>query len=360
MKAVLILPGEIDFCPYLEYYIDVFESRGIEYEFISWNRYGNKSKKNESRIDYCFNLYSPYTNSFVKKLLDFRKFSSFVRDCLIKTNYDLVIVHTLVNGLFLKDFLLKEYKNRYIYDIRDYSIVFPFFKKSIKKLIENSAFTAISSNGFLQWLPKEFDYVISHNIRKKKVQSALNERIMIPDIKKEHVVILTIGQIRHYSTNVRLINSLGNKNKMSLVFAGWGIESEKLKKYAENKFSNITFKGRYEKQKECTIVEKSDFLNVILPVTLLERTLISNRFYLSLVFKKPMIVNQESVQADLIKRYKLGIVVKKSDNIHEKIVDYISNYDKISFEKGCKELLKRIEIDINEFENKVLKLLTKK
>ena len=342
-------------CPYLKYYTDIFELIKVDYEFICWDRYTNSNNYN-NRKSHCFTLYSPYSNHFFKKLFGYGLFSRFVINCIKREGYDLLLVHSLVNAVFLKRFLLKSYKNRFIYDIRDYSPIFPFFKRSIKEIIAHSAITTISSFGFLQWLPKGFEYVIGHNIGKQEVISALKGEKSNHIENKNDIKVLTIGQIRHYLTNVRLLSSLGNQPGISLIFAGWGFETDRLEEFALNRFSNVLFTGKYDKQHEWSIVDSSDILNVILPSIFFERTLISNRFYLSLVYKKPMIVNEESVQADLVKKYNLGFVVKSTDNIKEKLLDYLKDFDAIAFDENCNNLLRLIKKDIEKFELKIISL----
>ena len=52
----------------------------------------------------------------------------------------------------------------------------------------------------------------------------------------------------------------------------------------------------------------------------------TNRFYLSLIFKKPMIVNKDSIQASFVKKYNLGIIISSEDNISERIMDYKNSF----------------------------------
>ena len=57
--------------------------------------------------------------------------------------------------MLLFDLLLFKYKNNYILDIRDPSYEkFKLFNQILKKIICSSYFTTISSEGFLEFLPK--------------------------------------------------------------------------------------------------------------------------------------------------------------------------------------------------------------
>ena len=48
MKVALLLPAEPEKAPYIQYYIDVFKEKGIEYDVIAWNRSGNNPKAFDS------------------------------------------------------------------------------------------------------------------------------------------------------------------------------------------------------------------------------------------------------------------------------------------------------------------------
>ena len=77
-----------------------------------------------------------------------------------------------------------------------------------------------------------------------------------------------------------------------------------LKKYEVKKiYNNVKFTGYYPKKEEFSIVDGCDFMNIILPDDTLSRYLISNRFYLSLLRRKPMIVSSGGIQAEYVKEY---------------------------------------------------------
>jgi hypothetical protein len=358
MKVAIILSSRIDNnnTPYLKYFTKVFENNHINFEYICWDRNNtNDESLNQFNVN-CFKLYSPESNNLIKKLFHYWLFSRYVIKILEKSNFDLLTVHTIVNTIFLKKYLLKHYKKKYIFDIRDYSPIVPFCQNSIKNLILHSAFTSISSEGFKKWLPKNSKCIIGHNIEREFVIKALKKQENKKYDFHSIIKILAIGHLRNYETNIRLINDLGNKENISMVFAGGGVQKLRLENFSKLKFSNVIFLGQYLKTIEPTIVQSVDFLNIILPNTVLESTLMSNRFYLSLVHRKPMIVNEESEQTKLVLKYKLGFVVNAEDNIYEKLLNYIENFNSSEFEKGCLELLQLIEIDINNFENKIRQL----
>ena len=354
MKIGIINPNIIENDPYVGYYTDVFNKLGIDYTYIGWNRnhvYPQSYKNQKAEI---FQYYSPESNSILKKIYDYWLFSRFVIKCLNKDQYGFLTVHTITNGVFLGKYLRRFYSNKYVFDIRDYSPVYPFVKGLVKDLIKKSAFTAISSLGFKDWLPVDCDYIMGHNLKKDFVEDGL-KMIDPKQESKQEKVVLTIGQIRDFSTNARFISSLGNKPNIKVVFAGSGIQKDNLESFSKENFTNVSFSGYYKKEEEPAIVKRSDFINIVLPGGIGFKTLTTNRFYLSLVYKIPMIVNEDSFQAELVKKYHLGFVVSSEDNIYEKLMQYIKHIDYEEFIKGCMDLLDVIKDDINVFENRLIK-----
>lgn len=357
MKIAIILSGSIESQPYIRYYTDVLDTLNeVEYEFICWNRDEKNPLFYNNHKIISIDVSGSITNSNFKKIYDYFLFSKKVTNYLNENRYDFLIIHTLVNAVFLKKILLRYYKNKYVFDIRDYSPIYPFTKHILTNIVKNSFFTVISSEGFLDWLPKSSKYILGHNVSKQKLVLPFIENQLL-DLKNKELTVLTIGKIRDFSSNARVIVNLGDKSKIKMVFAGSGIESKKLETFSINKYSNVLFTGIYKKTEEGAIVNLSHFINIVLPINRLSNTLISNRFYLGLTHRRIMIVNQESFHAKYVKKYNLGIIVKSEDDIFQKITEYILFFDYALFEKGCIDLLNLIEKDIVSFEKKLASII---
>lgn len=352
MKVAIIISAEIDKSPFINYYTEILDRLSVPYDIYCWNK-NNKISNTEYKPNVIvFSKENPDTNSYLKKIWNYWIFSLHIKKKLRESEYDIIIVHTIVNAIFLSNFLHKHYSKKYIFDIRDYSPIVPLSKFIIKRIINNSIFTSISSLGFKHFLPKDGNYIISHNTSSGHIDKGIKHENK--DIfNKDNITILTIGQLRNYQSNLRLINDCGNKEGINIKFSGDGLSKVKLEKYSLNIYSNVSFTGKYIKEDEPKIVEDSDIMYILLPINRLEANLMSNRFYLSLIHRKPMIVNEESIQAYYVKKYNLGIVIKSEDNIYERIIEYKARYDNNKFNKGCEMLLSIIRKDISYFENKI-------
>lgn len=167
MRKVLLLgDSPISMSPYIMSYIEVFERRNIPYELVYWN----KTMEDVSKLP---DNYIPYNHAHDnmmarwKKLFKIYGFARFAKKRLKQNDYSYVVVFTIAHAVFFYPLLEKEYKGRYVFDIRDHSPMCKVgvIRRILKKLIDNSAFTVLSSRGFLRWLPyvNEDKLVISHN-----------------------------------------------------------------------------------------------------------------------------------------------------------------------------------------------------
>jgi len=355
MRVGILIPGNIESQPYLRYFTDLFDSLEIDYEYVCWDRDNKNPTMYNNHKVITIKYSASIKNSNFRKLIDYWIFSKIVKKKLPKLGYDFLIIHTIANAFFLKNYLIRNFNNKFIFDIRDYSPIYPLIKNSVKELIDYSVITTISSEGFLNWLPKVNKYLLSHNVAKGYLESQQCNKL----IRNDEIKILTIGQLRNSISNKRIINSLGNKENVKLLFAGVGVEKFDLETFALGRYSNVTFTGRYEKVDEPLLVMSSDLINIVLPNNLSNTTPMSNRFYLSIVHRKPMIVNEESIQAYFVKKFNLGLIVKSEDDIYDKIMEYLEGFDYVTYDKGCSDLIEIIKSDIVNFENNIKNKLKK-
>ncbi len=344
MKIAIILPAEPEMAPYIHYYIDLFKNKYINYDLIAWNRSGENSKQAENLMMY--EHVSPDTSHILAKIWGYVGFVKFAKKHMQKVKYDLVIVHTILPAVLMKQFLIEEYGGRFILDIRDRGSLFVFWKNRLKSLLDSSALNVISSAGFTQWLPKNKFY-LSHNVGVNGINGMTIEK----DISfGQKITILSIGQIRFYEANRYLIDSLGGNSRFYLHYAGFGPDSERLQEYCKSKcIFNVCFSGQYLKQDEPQILANCDFINIIFPRTSGTLSAMPNRFYGAAMYRKPVIVTSGSVQAEYVKKYRLGIIVDGTENLQEKIDTYIQSFDSKEFIKGCDAFLKEISQDNADF-----------
>jgi hypothetical protein len=355
MKIGLLLPANIWLCPFVKIYTDVLQNNNIDYEIIFFNRDGIDGMEEQG---IAFNYSVKQSRNKFSKILPYLKYALFLTRTIKKNKYDKLIVFGPQIGIFLYWFLKKHYKNNFILDYRDLSIE-QTFKRIFRKLLSVSCLNAISSPGYLKCLPTEFQYIISHNFDIKLVRESLEKNIFVNN-PSEKIHVLTIGGIRDYIANISVVDALSNKNNFRLDFVGKGSTSNLIEQYVENnQIDNIFFSGYYKKEDEGKYIKDCSMLNIFFPKIISSSTILSNRFYLALVYKKPMIVTSNSTQGDYVEKYNLGLSIDNTDDLDVKIQNYLEHFDADLFCKNCNLLLKEFVKDYSVFEKSILTVLQK-
>lgn len=271
------------------------------------------------------------------------------------------MVFTISECIFLQKYLQRNLKDCYIFDIRDYSAIlnFKLFRIITERMIEYSKFTVLSSAGFLNWLPTgdEYSYIVVHNTSITFLKKQKDRNIQSLALNKNKIKILTIGQLRDYESNSAVIEHLANNPNYHLQFSGSGLAEEKLKKYTENILAkNVTYTGIYKKEDEEAIIEDFDMINIYFNHDVNSDSLMSNRFYLSVLQRKPMIVRKNTFQAELVEQFGLGVVLDDVDDFPKKIEYWWNNFDQEKYNEGCRRFINMVIADMNDFEIKIVDL----
>ena len=338
-RKMLVIDGAmVSRSPHVAVYLDILDEFGIAYDVIGWNRKGDDI----SDLPEYFLIYDHITDdhySPLRKVIEIFNFYRFAKNIINRSSYDGIVIFEIANSLFFYQLLKKQFKGKYIFDIRDYS---PFCKLKIAnffldKLIHNSYRTVISSKGFTAWLPSEYEYVISHNISPAMLQNYKNF-----EFRQFHepVKLLTIGNLRDPDTNIAFLCGFGNNKNYAMSFVGDGYAQPLIKKISdEQHISNVTYFGHYEKKDEVEFYKQSDMINCCMDDNLTSKYLMSNRIYLAALFRKPIICIEGSYQSDIVRKYQLGIVVQNIENIEVEVRDYINTFSLMDFVMGCEKFL---------------------
>lgn len=347
MKVAIIGDSSRLFMPYVDNYEKILKKNNVEYIIIQWDRYKTDNS-------HCEFIYRDKKNGHKKNIIDYIKYCDFIKDKLENLKFDLIIICG-IPIVWILSFYLQILNNvKYIIDIRDYHKIIKFI--SIKKIINNSAITVLSSPGFKEWLPKYDKYIINHNTQIENISSLENPNSFISD---ENVKISYIGSIRDYKVNIELIDSLKNNCKINLFFHGDGEVNIDIENYIKrHNIKNVFITGRYYKEDESIFYQKSDLINVIIPNNEINsKTLLPNRLYNALLFGKPLITLDGTYLAKQIEKYKIGIVINSLNNVEYDILEYIKYFDKKNYENGRLNFIRDVIRDNIEFENTIEKLV---
>ena len=355
MKIGVLLPTNVYFAPYSRIYTDIFDEIGVKYDII----YFDKRNLDEPAA-YRFTQQLNSTDGSLKRLLGYYRYSRFLIKTIKKEKYDRLVVCGPQIAIFISRFLIRHYRGRYILDYRDLSIEQRFMSR-YRKLLRYSAYNMISSPGFKRCLPQEASYMMSHNISIALLREAVSEssetpppaKLFMPEGK---MTVLTIGGIRDYDQNAAVMQALANQRDFSTSFIGRGEEGAdvKLRELAQKEhIENVFFAGFYKKEEEPRLIQQSTFLNIFYPRKLSHDTALSNRFYSSLLFRKPMITTADTIQGDYAQQYGIGVAIDTADGLSDKLKAFADHFDSSVYEAKRKELLISFLDDYTQFRQAV-------
>lgn len=345
--------------PYLKYYEDIIQKEKVNYECIFWDRFTNK-KTEKINNEYTLHIKCLPGENKLGKIIPMLKYKYIVEKIIKKEQYTHLIILTTLPGVLINKVLLKQFKNKYILDIRDYTYEkYEFYKNIVDKLVDKSFFTAISSKGFLRFLNDNKKIVPCHNISNIEGYKENGE-----DLKnKKHITIGFLGNIRYFEENCKLIDALANNQKFKIVYIGITNVDCDLEGYCKGKnITNVYFKGKFKNEDKPKLYDEIDLINAVYGNDSLEvTTLLPNRLYEGLLLKKPILATEDTFLGENIKANEVGLCLNLDDsNIDLKIEEYISSLDFDKFNLNCKRMLNKINIEQKHFSEQINLYVNKK
>ena len=144
----------------------------------------------------------------------------------------------------------------------------------------------------------------------------------------------------------------------TLRFVGRGQGTvERLQEYCDSvNATNVSFVGAYDKPEEAGYVKSCTFMNIFYPRIITHDTALSNRFYNSLIYRKPMIVTKDTIQGDYAEKYRVGVAIKDCSHLTEELRAFL-HQDYQSYSNRCDELLKQFLSDQQQLEDAVVQFV---
>lgn len=335
---------------YAEYYKDILKQHDVPFDILYFERYLDDYKPAGNEL--VFSRYCPTGGSKFKKIGMMLEYAHFVRSAIRKGKYTSIIVLTTVPAILICDILLKDYKGRYIIDIRDYTHEQnKLYYSIVEKLVDGADSVVLSSEAFKQFLPASDKYVVTHNITKEYTShtaSTIGSR--------EPMVIGFVGSVRYFHENNELIRQVADSKRYSLAYYGTTAQGCDLEGFCrENGISNAKFYGKYNNAEKGRIYESIDIINAIYGLNGLETTTaIPNRFYDSAIYRCPIIVSKGTYLQTVVEKYGIGIAVDiHEENVVAALDSYLSHFDEDAFNRGCTALLQRVQCEMTIYWNTV-------
>ncbi|MEK5585138.1 hypothetical protein MKZ21_23095 [Paenibacillus sp. FSL P2-0536] len=349
----LIFIGDINFCPYLEKYTSVLQEKNIEYEVLFWNR---ENKNFDLPTNYIyFNKKSRYRKNPVFKILEFMQFSLWLQRIIIKKKYSKLIILSTLSGMFLANVLLKKYPGKYVFDIRDYSYEhIKFFSLLEEKLIKKSFFTCISSQGFKEFLPKNYPYVMAHNFNSKDL--SISRKFEKKGLDRPLNLVWN-GTVRYFEHQEKILSKLANDKRFNIIYHGMGSDYELYINFCEKMgFSNIKFTGNYNNLEKEKLLKDADILNNSYGTKkeMEVKYAMANRYYDGLIYKIPQLVEINTFKHKKVQEIEVGIGIDiASENLADLLYEYYCNINETQFNYNCNQEIGGILKEDNLYIDKI-------
>lgn len=349
MKKICILSAvNIRHMSMISLYTQKLKRDGIDFDIIYMDKYGEEEEFAAKR-KYVFTNIIKHSDSKIKKIAQYFKFKKFTIPILEKNKYDFIIVWNDVAIFMFADYLSRKWKGKYCLNIRDYcGEKNPIVYMRFRRVINNSAFTTISSEGFKEFLPP-FDYLHVHSLN-SEVLSVIIPRDSFQNID-EPIRISFIGNVRFFEMNKKLLEIFKNDARFRLQF--FGTNAKILESFAaDNNINNVSFHDAFQISETAKFIEDTDLVNNLYGSGTLELDYaVSIKLYYGIYNRTPILATAGTYMAKVIEKYKIGYIVEFIDNnIPEKLFSWYKDTEFSVFNSNCEKLLKMINESNEKFE----------
>ena len=359
MKILILGFTKIKYMPYLNMYLNQLNTKEDEVHLLYWSR-DDKADLNVPNgvVGHKFDICMEDTIPLGKKLPIIYKYRKYARNIIKNLNPDYIIVLHSTTAYTIKDYLVKKYKKRYLFDYRDltYEKRFKFYGNAIKQIAENAYATFTSSDGFREVLPRENVYT-SHNVRPDAVELHLKSKVK--NYNKEKPIRLAFwGLLRHYDINEQIIKSLGKDDRFEIHYYGRAQgRMLELMEDSKNKYNNFYFHGEYTPDELPEIANKTDIImNIYDKIGTIEFAM-GNKYYDGITFCLPQLCTKDTYMGEKCMESGVGLACNPyNQNFADEIYSYYNNLDRTNFVEDCSKELRRIVDQMTEDE-KIIKSL---
>lgn len=351
-ELLIILPAMRNEAPYLENFISLLEKdTRWSWHLVCWPRYMKGEIKPDERETVYFSSASTGDPQY-KKMIDYWRFASFARGVIRKRKPDCLLLVSIQLLVFMALFI-KFCRIPYMLDIRDPSSLWKYTKFFLTGVVCKARQVFISSPAYRSWLPETSRICLSHNTTRERLELATQ---FAPFEFAAPYSIMTVGQIRFSSVNIPFVRALQHDDFL-LSFIGKVDPNETQAFKAIENCPNVSFTGYYEKSQEMGMIAPGHFIAILTAEG--SKTCMANRLYLALVACKALIANEQTITAEYIEKYNLGVVVSADmSDAAEKIRNYAEHFSPEMYMIGRNRLLTDIRAEIDHFEKTFLDILS--
>lgn len=358
MKVLLVGFAKLKYMPYINFYLDNFAKINAEIHVLYWNRDEDKDiSLPDGIIRHEFTL--PQQDEVPKwsKIKSFLLFRKFFKETIKSDTFDCLVILSTLPAVILSDILCHNWKNKFIFDYRDYTYEwFYVYKRIVQRVVLCSKNTFVSSDAFREALPKTDKILTTHNLQMQDLNYR-NVRISLP---REHAPLRLSfwGFIRHEEINKKIIQAMGNDPRFEVHYYGREQQTAlNLKAFvAENNFQNVFFHGAYQPEERYTFAAQTDLLLNMYENDNATKRAMGNKFYDGIIFYLPQICTEGSYMGQRVKQKQLGIATTPEDKLGDTIWGYYHSIKWQNYKQACDEELADILNEYQKGEEKIKRI----
>lgn len=350
MSRICILSAvNIKHMSLISVYTDYLDKRGIPYDIVYMDKYGEEEHINAEHKYVFENKINRRLPKLLRGLYYF-KFIAYGKRVLEQGDYDFIIVWNDVAIFLFGDYLARRWNGKYCLNIRDYchQRIRPIYN-IFKRAIAGSRFTTISSSGYRAFLP-DSDYIELHSLN----ETVLSKCVIRNTRRSAESAIRIgfVGNVRFFDINKSLLNVFGNDDRFELHY--YGTSSNVLEQYAnECGIRNAQFGGSFP------VSETHNYLNSIDVINNLYGSgsnsvdyALSIKLYYSIYCHLPILVNTGTYMEEVTKKIGNGFAIDSIDEeMPNRLYEWYQSLDYDRLTQSCDETLSKIRDSQNTFYN---------
>ena len=348
MKIGIIAANNIRFSPYINYYTNILDEIGVNYELVFPNRSNVKDSYAGDYKELAWKKYKLTALSYVEYVKKVKKVVS-------ASKYDFLVILTGNNAAFLANWLRKNYKGKYIVDIRDYTHenLIPYFWLE-KIAVTNSRMNVISSSKFKDFLPKS-TYYTCHNVSSDVLP--MSPAKAVDHINKMKLVIGYIGKGGYIDQLKNLCELVKGDKRFEVHIYGLEHIPIQLQEYAG--LERFRFFGRFLPEEKTSIIQSIDILFNIYGygMPLLDYAL-SNKLYDAFVYKKPILTSPNTYMSEMAGPLGFDVDFEKDVAILDRLYEWYKNQDNVEIDRYSSSILELIKKENDDTRAKVIECVT--
>lgn len=354
----------ISFCniyllPYAKVYINAIVNSGSECTLLFWDRdaVDGVNDNYPGCIKLCYQRKKTADTDIFDKILGYKGATVFFRKVIEEKKFDKLIFLQTHAAVACVD-ILNIYKNRYIIDIRDWTLENLWIYRWLeKKCVAGSFATIISSPAYSKFLPPH-DYIIAHNFTPFLDKDVNKIRMRSKRNNNDPINISFVGTVRFIKMDKKILTLFANDKRFIINYYGNG--SDILKIFCEqNGIKNVRFYGAFSPELTISFYESTDVINNLYGNH--DRFLdyaLSNKLYHAAQLHIPILVCPETYMEEVTMKFNMGFVF---DVCNIKSPDILYNWfikrDTKAFDLGCVDFIKLVKNENMRFHNTVEEFL---